>query len=51
MGHRKCTGARPCLTCQKGNLECRYEEIQRKKPRAVMLEERVGTTVQLRSRN
>ncbi|KAK4688000.1 hypothetical protein P7C73_g2109, partial [Tremellales sp. Uapishka_1] len=31
-----------CRTCKKANLECRYEEIQRKKPRAVMLEERVA---------
>ncbi|RXK42505.1 hypothetical protein M231_00059 [Tremella mesenterica] len=37
----KCTGERPCKTCQKANIECRYEEIPRKKPRAVMLEERV----------
>jgi hypothetical protein len=38
----KCTGDKPCKTCKKANIDCRYEEIQRKKPRAVLLEERVG---------
>ncbi|WWC58693.1 uncharacterized protein I303_101237 [Kwoniella dejecticola CBS 10117] len=39
---RKCTGDVPCRTCQKAGLECRYEELPRKKPRAVILEERVA---------
>ncbi|WWC86277.1 uncharacterized protein L201_001150 [Kwoniella dendrophila CBS 6074] len=39
---RKCTGDIPCRTCQKAGLECRYEELPRKKPRAVILEERVA---------
>ncbi|ORY32325.1 hypothetical protein BCR39DRAFT_464647 [Naematelia encephala] len=38
----KCSGEKPCKTCQKANIDCRYEEIQRKKPRAVLLEERVA---------
>ncbi|WRT64168.1 uncharacterized protein IL334_001097 [Kwoniella shivajii] len=38
----KCTGDAPCKTCQKAGLECRYEELPRKKPRAVILEERVA---------
>ncbi|GFZ43535.1 hypothetical protein JCM24511_01255 [Saitozyma sp. JCM 24511] len=38
----KCTGDKPCKTCKKANIDCRYEEIQRKKPRAVLLEERVA---------
>ena len=40
--NRKCTGEKPCKTCSKAGIECRYEEIPRKKPRAVVLEERVG---------
>ncbi|WWD17875.1 hypothetical protein CI109_102319 [Kwoniella shandongensis] len=36
---RKCSGEKPCRNCDKNGTECRYEEIQRKKPRAVMLEE------------
>nr|XP_019049274.1 hypothetical protein I302_03056 [Kwoniella bestiolae CBS 10118]OCF28204.1 hypothetical protein I302_03056 [Kwoniella bestiolae CBS 10118] len=38
----KCTGDAPCKTCQKAGIECRYEELPRKKPRAVILEERVA---------
>ncbi len=38
----KCTGEKPCKTCQRAKIECRYEGIQRKRPRAVMLEERIG---------
>jgi hypothetical protein len=41
--HSKCTGEKPCKSCVKASVECRYEEIQRRKPRAVLLEERVGT--------
>lgn len=39
---RKCTGERPCKSCQKAGQDCRYEEIQRRKPKAVMLDERLG---------
>ncbi|OCF55433.1 hypothetical protein L486_06916 [Kwoniella mangroviensis CBS 10435] len=38
----KCTGDAPCKTCQKAGIECRYEELPRKKPRAMILEERVA---------
>ncbi|WVR05906.1 hypothetical protein IAU60_002932 [Kwoniella sp. DSM 27419] len=38
----KCTGETPCKTCQKAGLDCRYEELPRKKPRVVILEERVA---------
>ena len=41
---RKCTGDNPCAICAKNNIECRFEEIQRRKPRAVLLEERVGAS-------
>jgi hypothetical protein len=39
---RKCTGERPCRSCEKAGQECRYEEVQRRKPKAVLLEERLG---------
>ncbi|EAL22251.1 hypothetical protein CNBC3890 [Cryptococcus deneoformans B-3501A] len=35
-------GIRPCITCVKANIDCRDEEIPRKKPRHVVLEERVA---------
>lgn len=39
----KCQEAiRPCITCVKANIDCRDEEIPRKKPKHVILEERVG---------
>ncbi|KAK8865941.1 hypothetical protein IAR55_001090 [Kwoniella newhampshirensis] len=38
---RKCSGDRPCRNCDKNGTDCRYEELQRKKPKTVMLEERV----------
>ncbi|ORX35974.1 hypothetical protein BD324DRAFT_514442 [Kockovaella imperatae] len=38
----RCTGTNPCGICEKNGIHCRYEEIQRRKPRAVMLEERVA---------
>ncbi|WVQ70943.1 hypothetical protein IAR50_000468 [Cryptococcus sp. DSM 104548] len=34
-------GIRPCATCVKANLDCKDEEIPRKKPRNVLLEERI----------
>lgn len=40
---RKCSGARPCSACAKADTDCRYEEIQKKKPRHVLMEERVRT--------
>ena len=42
---RKCTGERPCRSCEKAGQECRYEEVQRRKPKAVLLEERLGTSI------
>ncbi|OWZ80353.1 hypothetical protein C365_01305 [Cryptococcus neoformans Bt85] len=39
----KCQEAiRPCITCVKANIDCRDEEIPRKKPKHVILEERVA---------
>lgn len=35
-------GIRPCITCVKADIDCRDEEIPRKKPRHVILEERVA---------
>jgi hypothetical protein len=43
---RKCTGERPCKSCEKAGQECRYEEVQRRKPKAVLLEERLGESSQ-----
>ncbi|ODO07251.1 hypothetical protein L198_00830 [Cryptococcus wingfieldii CBS 7118] len=34
-------GIRPCATCIKANIECKDEDIPRKKPRNVLLEERI----------
>ncbi|WVQ82762.1 hypothetical protein IAT38_004894 [Cryptococcus sp. DSM 104549] len=40
---RKCQeGVRPCSTCIKSGMECRNEELPRKKSRAAALEERVA---------
>ncbi|WVF70472.1 hypothetical protein IAT40_005262 [Kwoniella sp. CBS 6097] len=39
---RKCTGDIPCGTCQKAGLDCRYEELPRRRPKNVILEERVA---------
>lgn len=41
-GCRKCTGEMPCKTCVKAKVECVYQELPKKKPRAQLLEERVG---------
>ncbi|OCF41763.1 hypothetical protein I317_04369 [Kwoniella heveanensis CBS 569] len=38
----KCTGDVPCGTCQKAGLDCRYEELPRRRPKNVVLEERVA---------
>ncbi|KIR37054.1 hypothetical protein I352_00366 [Cryptococcus deuterogattii MMRL2647] len=35
-------GIRPCITCVKADIDCRDEEIPRKKPKHVILEERVA---------
>ncbi|WVQ97444.1 hypothetical protein IAU59_004557 [Kwoniella sp. CBS 9459] len=39
---RKCTGDVPCGTCQKAGLDCKYEELPRRRPKNVVLEERVA---------
>jgi hypothetical protein len=44
---RKCTGERPCRSCEKAGQDCRYEEVQRRKPKAVLLEERLGKSTQI----
>jgi len=43
---RKCTGERPCNSCKKAGQDCRYEEVQRRKPKAVLLEERLGKSTE-----
>ena len=44
----KCTGERPCSSCIKHKVECRYEDLPRKKNRSQLLEERIGESSRTR---